>query len=462
MQFSLSDVADACGGRILTASGPGADAAASVVVDGASIDSRNLAAGQLFVPIVAERDGHDFVAAAVAAGAGAYLTARPGLTPEAVGAPAAVLVADTRVALAALGSAARRRLDERVVAVTGSVGKTSVKDLTAAALRSTFRTAASLRSFNNELGVPLTLVNGPDGSEAAVVEMGARGEGHIATLCAVARPTIGIVTRVAPAHLELFGSVEAVARAKGQLVEALPRSPDGVAVLNSDDPLVLDMASRTEATVLTYGHEADIRAERVTLDEVARARFSVATPWGAGVVQLPVSGLHMVGNALAAIGAALAAGAPLEAVLAGIESAQMSPWRMEVGVTAGGVTVLNDAYNASPVAVHAAFDALLVLGERGRGRRIAVLGAMAELGPSGIDEHRRVGAAAAERGIELHAVGTALYGVPPGRRWVDIDAVHAALVAMDLGPDDVVLVKASRVVGLERLAALLGATPTTA
>ncbi len=459
MHFSLAELAEACDGRVLSATAAGAPRATRLLVDGVGIDSRNLVAGQLFVPVVAERDGHDFLPAALHAGAGAYLTSRPELSPDALGAQGAVLVADTAVALAALGAAARRRLEERVLAVTGSVGKTSVKDFTAAALRSTFRTAASWRSFNNELGVPLTLLNSPDDTEAVVVEMGARGEGHIAALCAIARPTIAILTRVAPAHLELFGSVEAVARAKGELVEALPGSPRGVAVLNSDDALVLDMASRTAATVLTYGHNADVRAERVSLDELARARFTAVTPWGAGPVQLAVSGMHMVGNALAAIGAALAAGAPLDAVLAGIESAPMSPWRMELGVTAKGVTVLNDAYNASPVAVHAAFDALLALGERGRGRRIAVLGLMAELGTSARQEHHLIAQSAAQRGIQLHTVGTDLYGHEAGRHWADIAAVHEALIEMDLGPHDVVLVKASRVVGLERLVTLLGVTP---
>jgi len=458
VKFSLSAVAEACGGHLLVAPGTGAGAAASIIVDGASIDSRTIGAGELFVPIVAERDGHEFVAAAVAAGAGAFLTARAGLEPGPLGARAAVQVRDTATALAALGRAARRRLPERVVAVTGSVGKTSVKDLTAAALATTFVTASSLRSFNNELGVPLTLVNSPDDTEAAVIEMGARGEGHIATLCAIARPTIGIVTRVAPAHLELFGSVEAVTRAKGELVEALPPAPDGIAVLNSDDPLVLDMAARTRATVLTYGSGADIRAERVELDGAARAAFTVATPWGRGDVRLPVSGVHMVGNALAAIGAALAAGAPLDAVLAGIEGARLSPWRMEISTATGGFTILNDAYNASPVAVRAAFDALLSLGERGRGRRLAVLGAMAELGAAEGDAHRGLGAEAAERGIELYTVGTDLYGVDARHRWADIDVAEAGLRALSLGPGDVVLVKASRVVGLERLAMRLGAT----
>jgi len=453
--FTLSEIAEACRARLLdppTGDGPDVRTA---VVDGVSIDSRSLRPGELFVPIVAERDGHDFVASAVAGGAAAYLTARPGLTPAVVGGGVGLLVTDTAEALSALGAAARRRLPDRVVAVTGSVGKTSVKDLTAAALGRSFVTAASLRSFNNELGVPLTLANSPDGTTAAVIEMGARGEGHVASLCAVARPTIGIVTRVAPAHLELFGSVDAVARAKGELVEALPAGPLGVAVLNADDPRVLAMAARTRADVLTYGAAGDLRAEDVRLDATARARFTAVTPWGQGTVALPIAGAHMVGNALAALAAAVAAGAPLDAAIAGITAATLSPWRMEVVTAANGATVLNDAYNASPVAVRAAFEALLALGPPGRGRRLAVLGGMAELGESAGDAHRELAELASTHGIELFSVATDLYGVDDDHRFAGIDEARRGLAALGLGPDDVVLVKASRVVGLERLAAAL-------
>lgn len=459
MQFQLSEVADAVHGDLLAAD----DAAdsADVIVAGASIDSRAITAGQLFVPIVAERDGHRFIASAAEQGASATLLQRAALDDPTVGRGGlpAVVVADTAAALAALGVAARRRLRGPVIGVTGSVGKTSVKDLTAAALRGAFVTAASERSFNNELGVPLTLVNAPDDTEVAVVEMGARGEGHIAALCAIARPTIGIVTRVAPAHLELFGSVEGVARAKGELIEALPVD-GGVAVLNADDPLVLAMASRAACRVLTYGTDADVRAEQVTLDERARPSFRVVTPWGAAPVRLAVTGAHMVGNALAALGAALAAGASLEQATEAIAAAALSPWRMELASTPGGAVVLNDAYNASPVAVRAAFDTLLSLG--GTGRRIAVLGRMAELGETSVEEHRAVADVAAARGIVLYAVGTDLYGVAAEHRFADVAAAAAALEDARLGAGDVVLVKASRVVGLERLAARLvggGAQP---
>ena len=429
----------------------------------------------LFVPIVAERDGHEFIADAVAAGAAAYLTAGPvpppGTGVSSVAGVTGLLVADTAAALTALGAAARARLADRVIGVTGSVGKTSVKDLLAAALSTTFVTTAAANSFNNELGVPLTLCNGPDASEAAVIEMGARGQGHIAQLCRVARPTVGVVTRVAPAHLELFGSLQDVARAKGELIEALPPGPAGVAVLNAEDPLVLAMASRGPASVLTYAARppggsaggVEVWAEGIRVDSQARARFELHSPWGSSPVALSVAGVHMVGNALAALAAAMVAGVGLADAVGGIEAAALSPWRMEVSTAASGATILNDAYNASPVAVLAAFEALLALGPPGRGRRLAVLGLMAELGEGSGAAHVGLAAEAARRGIELFAVGTAKYGVDPTRRWSDVESAALALERMELSANDVVLVKASRVAGLERLAQRLavGGRPST-
>lgn len=419
-----------------------------VTVDGVSIDSRALRPGQLFVPVVGVRDGHDFIAAAVAAGAAAYLCSDRGRVG--IGHAAAVVVEDTVAALADLGRLARRRIDGPVVGITGSVGKTTVKDLTAAALGAGFTTASAERSFNNELGVPLTLCNATDGTEAAVVEMGARGVGHIAHLCSIATPDVGVVTRVAPAHLELFGSIDDVARGKGELVESLP--VDGLAVLNAEDERVAAMATRTAARVLTYGASGDLVAEDVRLDDVARPTATARTPWGTVELRIPLAGAHMVGNGLAALAVAGAAGVDLEAAAAAIASAPTSPWRMEVRRAPSGVTVLNDAYNASPVAMRAAFDALAALRADRGGRAVAVLGAMAELGEAGDTEHAALGRLAEEQGLEVLAVGTDRYGAS-ARVVADLDAALAALGG--LGAADVVLVKASRVVGLERLAARL-------
>lgn len=442
VELCTKEIARATGGRLV---GPDA------VVDGAEIDSRRVTAGELFVPVVAERDGHDFVPAALAAGAAAYLTSRPvaGAVadgPAGVDAAPAIEVDDTVVALGALGGAARDRLPDRVVGITGSVGKTSVKDMLAAALRARFDTTASANSFNNELGVPLTLLGAHDGTEALVVEMGARGPGHVAALCRMARPTVGVVTRVAAVHTETFGSLDEVARAKGELVAALPGS--GVAVLNAADPRVAAMAGRTPARVVTFGDGGDVRAERVVLDGELRPSFRLVTPWGDEDVALAARGFHMVENAVAAAAAALACEVPLAGVAAALRTAAVSHWRMELRTLPSGARLLNDAYNANPTSMAAALRALVVLDGR---RHVAVLGLMAELGPTSEDEHRAVGDMARDLGVEVVAVGVPAYG---GTLVDDLDGAVAALG--DLGPGDAVLLKGSRVVGLERLADRLG------
>ena len=430
MQLRASDLATAAGGRL---DGP------DVVVDGASIDSRTVRPGELFVPIVADRDGHEFVAAALDAGAAAYFTSRP---PQG---GSAIVVDDTAEALTAAGRLARSRLPEPVVGITGSVGKTSVKDLLAAVLGHERRVAASARSFNNELGVPITLLGAPDGTEAVVLEMGARGIGHIAELCEVGKPTIGVVTRVAAVHTEVFGTIDDVARGKGELVEALP--PHGTAVLNGRDDRVAAMAPRTRARVLRYG-EGDVVAEHVTIDDHLRPSFELRSPWGAAVVALSVRGVHMVDNALAAAAAALACGASLDAVVAGLATAELSPWRMSLEVLPSGARLLNDAYNANPTSMLAALDSLAALDAV---HRIAVVGVMAELGEGADEEHAAIGRAARERGIRLVSVGCPEYGAD-----VDVpDLTRAAEEVGDLGADHAVLVKGSRVAGLERLAEIL-------
>lgn len=433
MRWRASEAAEAVGGALR---GP------DVPFDGAVIDSRQVQGGELFVPVpvpVAAQDGHDYVQAALGAGAAAYLTARP---PEG---GCAIVVADTIRALTDLGAAARRRLPDRVVGITGSAGKTSTKDLLAAALAGRFRTAASPRSYNNGIGVPLALLGAADRTEAVVVEMGARGAGHVAELCRLARPTVGIVTNVSAAHTELFGTVDDVARAKGELVEALPAH--GTAVLNAGDPRVAAMADRTDAKVLRFGEGGDIRAEHVQLDEELRPSFVLRSPWGDGKARLSVRGEHQVANALAAAGAALVCGAQLAVVLDGLAHAAASPWRMQLEHSASGALVLNDAYNANPASTAAALRALARLPAR---RRVAVLGPMAELGERSDADHRAVAALAGELGVDIVAVGTAAYGVdavPDG------DAARAWLGALAEG--DAVLVKGSRVAGLEKLAEAL-------
>ncbi|NLV55612.1 MAG: UDP-N-acetylmuramoyl-tripeptide--D-alanyl-D-alanine ligase [Acidimicrobiales bacterium] len=438
MRLTLADLAAATGG---TVTGGGSDAA----VEGLGVDSRALVPGRGFVALVAERDGHDFAPAAVAAGAAAVVASRP--LPD-LGVPV-VEVADTSAALLDAGRLARSRLADRVVGITGSVGKTSTKDLLAALLAVRWPTAASDRSFNNEIGVPLTLAGAPAGTEATVVEMGARGAGHVALLCSVARPTAAIVTRVAGVHLETFRTVDDVARGKAELVEALP--VDGLAVLNADDERVAAMRAVSAAPVLTFGvgpgSDADVCAERIEVGPDLRPSISARSPWGAFEVRLAVHGAHQVANAVAAAGCALALGVDVDDVVDALARAEVSAGRMQVRVGASGATVVDDAYNANPTSVRAALDALAAV--PGPGARIAVLGLMAELGPDESDLHRGVAAHAASLGLRVVTVGTDLYGLAGADAVPDVDAAVARVGPLAEG--DVVLVKGSRVARLERV-----------
>lgn len=438
MRFHAKHLSEHLGGRLF-----GDDVAA----EGVSIDSRNVAPGDLFVPLVAERDGHDFIEAALEAGAAAYLTSQPP-ADEVAWQAAAIKVDDTTEALTEIGRVARARIDAPVVGITGSVGKTSVKDLTAAACSQTLAVHASEKSFNNELGVPLTIANAPDEVDVLVLEMGARGIGHIATLCEIGRPTIGVVTTVALAHSELFGSIEGVAAAKGELIEALPA--DGVAVLNADSPHVAAMAGRASCEVVTFGVDSgDVRATNVQVDEVLRPSFVLVTPSGTVDVQLDVRGAHMALNAAAATAAALAVGVDLADAAAGLSAAAVSPWRMEVTKASSGLTVINDAYNANPTSMRAA---LRSLAELPVSERVAVVGAMAELGDEGAAEHLAVADEARAEGIRVIAVDALAYG--DGVEHV-ADRQAAADALGSLGGDAAVLVKGSRVAGLEELATAL-------
>jgi UDP-N-acetylmuramoyl-tripeptide--D-alanyl-D-alanine ligase len=424
-------VADATGG---TRRGP------DVEVDGASFDSRALVPGQLFIPLIADRDGHDFIAAAAAAGAAATLASRPVDTSITV-----VDVADTGVALMALASWARDLLTARVVAITGSVGKTSTKDLVRAAVGAGRRVAANERSFNNEQGLPVTILGAPADTEVLVLEMGMRGFGEIARLCAVGRPDIGVVTAVSPAHTERVGGIEGVAKAKGELVEALPTT--GTAILNADDERVAAMAERTDAAVVTFGLDdaADVRVSGLELDGRARPRFVVHTPWGSAPVALGASGAHMAVNAAAALAVAGVVGVDIDAAATALSDVALSSMRMQLLTARAGGLVINDAYNANPTSMVAALDALAAVDAS---RRVAVLGGMAELDDP-VAAHRVVAARAGELGVELIAVGTDRYGVAA----FDEDEVLAAVGP--IGEDTAVLVKASRAFGLERLAARL-------
>jgi UDP-N-acetylmuramoyl-tripeptide--D-alanyl-D-alanine ligase len=437
--MTLGEIASVTGGRLV-----GADPCATVTGP-VEYDSRKIGPGGLFVAFRGEKsDGHDFAPAAVHAGAAAVLgtrdTGRPGL-----------VVQDPLEALARLARAVVDRLpDLTVVGLTGSSGKTTTKDYIGQLLSRLGPTVAPAGSLNNELGHPYTVLKATPDTRFLVLEMGARGIGHIRHLAEVAPPRIGLVLNVGAAHIGEFGSVEATAKAKGELVEALPA--DGIAILNADDPLVAAMAGRTTARVVRFGESAgaDVRATDVSIDERGRASYLLA----GRSVRLRVVGRHQVSNTLAAAAVALEAGMPPDRVAAALgDLGILSARRMDVYDRPDGVTVIDDSYNANPSSTAAALRALAALG-RGR-RTIAVLGYMAELGAFEREGHAGVGRLAAELGVDrLIAVaanaGPVLDGAAGVPRWngeaiaaADQAAAIAALHA-DLRPGDVVLVKGSR------------------
>jgi UDP-N-acetylmuramoyl-tripeptide--D-alanyl-D-alanine ligase len=463
--LSLAQIARITGGRL--------DGDPAAVVTGeVVIDSRRVAPGGLFAAVEGERvDGHDFAAAAVAAGAVAVLGTRPVPVPS-------VLVADVPDALAAL---ARFVVDSlpaaRIAGITGSSGKTTTKDIAAQLIERLGPTIAPAGSFNNEFGHPLTVLRADAATRYLVLELSARGVGHIAHLCGIAPPRYGVVLNVGRAHAGEFGGLDQVARAKGELVEALP--PDGVAILNADDPRVLAMSARTSARIVTFGcthathtphqpHQShasqpSFLAADIRLDDLGRPSFTLLTPDGSAPVSLRLHGAHNVPNALAAAALASELGLSLGEISGGLGAAvARSRWRMEVRQRADGVTIINDAYNANPDSVRAAIEALRHLARDGRG--FAVLGHMAELGDSSLASHAEVGEFAANAGLaglivvgdEAAPILTAARGVRSwhGEAIAAPDAAGAvAMLVNRLKPGDVVLVKASRAARLEGVAA---------
>jgi len=424
------------------------------------IDSRAARPGSLFAALPGLRvDGHDYAPAAAAAGAVVVLATRP------CGAPA-LLVADVPAALATLARAVVDRLPDLTIAgITGSAGKTTTKDLTAQLVETLGPTVAPRGSFNNEIGHPLTVLRVTEHTRYLVSELSARGPGHITMLCGIAPPRLGAVLVVGHAHAGEFGSIEEVARAKGELPAALPA--DGVAVLNADDPRVLAMAGRTAARVLTFGRSpgADVRAAGVSLDELGRPGFTLVTEAGSAAVQLRLYGEHNVTNALAAAALAGQLGMAVGAIADGLSAAQArSRWRMEVTERPDGVTIINDAWNTNPEALRAALATLAVMA-RGR-RAFAVLGHMRELGAQADELNEQAGALAARTGVAgLIVVGDGaapmLAGAKAEPSWpgellhVTDGPAAAAALRERLRPGDVVLVKASRAAALQGVALAL-------
>jgi UDP-N-acetylmuramoyl-tripeptide--D-alanyl-D-alanine ligase len=459
--LTLAEIAAATSGDLSGNDGQNVTVTGPVV-----IDSRQVVPGALFAALPGERvDGHDYAAAAAAKGAAAILAARP--LPGA-GAPV-IVVSDVTLALGLLAHAVLGRLGHAtVIGITGSSGKTSTKDLTAQVVERLGPTIAPEESLNNEWGLPLTVLRADETTRYLVLEMAARGIGHIAYLADIAPPRIGAVLNVGHAHAGEFGSADAVAKAKGELVEALPAgSAGGVAVLNADDPNVAAMAARTAARVVTTsvapGSDADVRATGLTLDDLGRASFTLHTPAGAAPVTLTLHGGHHVANALAAAAVAAELGLDVQAIADALTAATArSKKRMELHERPDGVLVVNDAYNANPESTRAAIEALRHLASGGR-RAIAVLGYMAELGDIAAQSHAEAGRLAAQAGAAvIVAVGAGSEPILDGARATDgwqgeaiaVPDPKAAVAALHnrLRPGDVVLVKASKVVGLWEVA----------
>ena len=447
----MSDVARAVGGLFL-----GDDTEVTSI----ATDSRVVRPGALFVALPGERvDGGRFVPEAFTNGANGVLV-RDGLDVDGP----AVFVRSTGEALMMLARDERSRTDARVVAITGANGKTSTKDLTAAVLATTYRTHASPESFNNEIGLPVTLLGAAPDAEVIVAEMGARHVGDVAILCDIARPEIAVVTNVGLAHLEIFGTWERIVEASAEPVDALPAS--GVAVLNADDRVVADYAARSAGRVVTFGISAGaaVRAEDVTLGSDGRASFSLAHASGRARITLAVPGEHMVSNALAAAAVGITLGVPVDACADALSRTTVSPWRMETFTTSEGIRVVNDAYNANPESMAAALRTARWMA--GEGHLLAVLGTMAELGSVALEEHERVGELAARVRVDrLITVGSsarviAEAGVREGVEPENVACYEELDDALDdvrrsARPGDLVLFKGSRVAGLERLAEAL-------
>jgi UDP-N-acetylmuramoyl-tripeptide--D-alanyl-D-alanine ligase len=425
---------------------------ADIDVGGVSIDTRKIKSGDLFVAIKGERvDGHDFVAQAAAGGAAAALVTRK------VDAPIAqIVVDDTELALGDLASAVRAQSNVQVVGITGSNGKTTVKTLVASILSRHGRTHVNAGNYNNELGLPLTLLAMPADTQYAVLEMGAGKPGDIAYLAAIARPDIGLVNTIAPAHLERMGSVEGVAETKGALYQALP--VDGVAVINADDAFASffsGLAGSRRQLRFALDHKADIGADIVELG-VDGSRFVLSTPVGDAEVDLPLPGRHNVGNAMAAAAIALALDVPLDTIVTGLEQVPAIAGRLRAETMAAGWTLIDDSYNANPGSVAAAIDTLALA----QGERWLVLGDMAELGPNARAMHAGIGERAKKQGIDrLFAVGPLSAAAVEafggrGTHYTDKQALAKALNE-ELHGGVTLLVKGSRSAGMEQVVAAL-------
>lgn len=451
MEFSAHHIVGALESKSLATDFLGA---AETQAKNVVIDSRKVTAGEIFVPLQAEKnDGHDFIEDACERGAAIFfcnadyfkthkenisqLVQKTGTT--------AISVENTLTALQALGSHIRSdRMPGKVVGITGSVGKTSTKDLTYSALAPALKTHKSQNSENNHLGVPLTLCNAPKGTEALVAEVGSSSMGEIAALAKILAPDIGVVTNVGLAHTQGLGDLESVAKEKGDLLESLPKS--GTVILNADAGGSLALANRTQAQVLSFGmqadSQADIVAKNISLDENLAATFDLSSPFGSTKVNLQVAGKLNVSNALAALGVAGVLGVDLDIASQGLSQSQISELRMDLKTRKDGLQIINDTYNANPVSMKAALLELKALPAKSH---IAVVSTMLELGEIHDSAHKEIAEFAEKHSIQLVSFQEPAYGVET------LGKAELKSFLSNLGKGDAVLFKASRAVGLEKM-----------
>jgi UDP-N-acetylmuramoyl-tripeptide--D-alanyl-D-alanine ligase len=460
LTLAAARIAEVTGGTLVQGSG-------DAIANGVSTDSRDIPRGCAFVALTGERtDGHEFLAAALEAGARVLIVSRFNEAEKAAveginrADTAVVLVSDGRSAAGELARYHRSRLSCPVVGITGSTGKTTTKDFVTAALSTKLRVTATRANQNNELGVPLTVLDAGSETDVLVVEMGMRGLGQIESLCSIARPTLGLVTNIGQAHVELLGSVEAILHAKGELVRCVPA--EGRVFLNGDDEWTRRLESEAVAPVTTYGtgDAVDVRACDITVDDQGLPTMRLVAGSDEAEVTLPIPGRHNAYSAAAAAAIGLHLGIGLSDVAEGLSTVVVTDMRMQTFTAANGVTVINDAYNANPASMKAAISALMDV--RGQGRHVAVLGDMAELGSFAELAHFQLGERVARSGVDVLVTSGALAarigegaradGMDPEKIRTCANVDEASEVLDDLlEPGDVVLVKASRVIGLERV-----------
>jgi UDP-N-acetylmuramoyl-tripeptide--D-alanyl-D-alanine ligase len=462
-ELAAGEVAAMAGGRVMRGD-------PATPVRGAAIDSRTIAPGMLFVALRGERtDGHRFVDEALRRGAGAALISDLpfGGRGHPPGGGVLIQVTDTLRAFQRLARAIRDRQGPRVVGITGSVGKTSTKEMAAGIAARRYRTGRSTENWNTEIGIPLALANLPGDCEVAILELAMRGPGQIRELVEISRPQIGVITLVGESHMDFFETREQLAEAKGELLEGLPR--DGAAIVNAEDPLALALLRRSPARAMTFGLRCgDVRAEEIRMDPGRGSLFSLQLPQGRAEVRLRIPGRHAITNALAAAAIGAALGIAPEEIAAGLAAAAPLPMRLEI-LKCGETTVLNDVYNSSPQSVEAALE---VMDQITGAPRIAVLGDMKELGAVSAEAHRRVGRLAAGRRMDLViAYGPLAGDIAAGASEAvaadpaslgDIRIVHTtdlddavAALREEVRPGAVVLVKGSRIMAMEKVVSAL-------